>query len=280
MTITIHIPPAPLNAFINCLWYSDGSAPSPRLKVLPMPTLHLMINFGDAYLVYEADQAVPFATCADSWSVGLWNAYHVMDWPDHMQILNVSFKPGGAHPFLQLPLSELHNQIVSLDTIWGDVAGEIRERLYSAPTVQARFALLEHLLLDRLYEVPRELKLVRYAVDEIARNHGALSIRALSDDIGISQKHLITQFKRLVGGTPKELARIYRFKHILYTINPTQPVDWSQVAYQSHYYDQSHFNKDFEAFTGHNPTNYLCLLRQLHVEYPELAPYPQHLPTG
>jgi methylphosphotriester-DNA--protein-cysteine methyltransferase len=121
---------------------------------------------------------------------------------------------------------------------------------------------------------------VQYAVGEIARNHGALSIRALSDQIGISQKHLDTQFKRLVGATPKELARIYRFTHLLYSIDPLQPVDWTHVAFRFGYYDQSHLNKDFEAFTGHNPTGYLRLLRELHVVNPAIAPYPQHLPAG
>src|SRR5258708_4287497 len=67
-----------------------------------------------------------------------------MDWPQNMQLLSVSFKPGGAYPFWQLPLSELHNQIISLDTIWGRWAVEIRERLYGAPTTQARFVYLSN----------------------------------------------------------------------------------------------------------------------------------------
>ena len=91
--------------------------------------------------------------------------------------------------------------------------------------------------------------------------------------LGVS--HVLTSHR-----TPKELARIYRFKHILQHIDPTQPIDWSDVAYRSGYYDQSHFNKDFEAFTGHNPSGYLRLRYQLYLQNPQLAQYPQHLPTG
>ena len=145
----------------------------------------------------------------------------------------MSFKPGGAYPFLKLPLSELHNQIVPLDALWGRCADEIRERLYAEPTIQARFALLERLLLARLCEAPHGLNIVQAAVAVIARQHGALSIRALCEQIGISQKHLITQFKRMVGGTPKELARLDRFKHILQSIEPAKPVDWSMIAHQA-----------------------------------------------
>jgi AraC-like DNA-binding protein len=281
MSVTYYFPSSPLNAYIKCFWYSATYPQHLRLKVLPLPSLHLMVNFADAFHVYEADHAKPFATCAESWLVGLWSGYHIMDTPQDIQILNVSFKPGGAYPFLRLPLCELHNQMVSLDTIWGQFAAEIRERLYAAPTIQARFALMERLLLARLYEAPQGLNTVQYAVGQIARHHGLLSIGALSDLMGISQKHLITQFKTIVGGTPKELARLYRFRHVLQSIDPTHPVDWMRVARQSRYYDLSHFNKDFKAFTGHSPTEYLPLRTQIHVENLERIQQPlDHLPTG
>src|SRR5262245_46184175 len=105
MTYTRHIPSPPLNAFIDDLYYLDGPAPYPRLTVLPMPSIHLMVNFGDPFQVYEADYADLFATCADSWWVGLWNTYHIVDWPQNIQFFGVHFKPGGAYPFLRFPLS-------------------------------------------------------------------------------------------------------------------------------------------------------------------------------
>ena len=192
----------------------------------------------------------------------------------------MSFKPGGAYPFLGLPLSELQNQIVSLEAIWGKCAAEIRERLYAAPTLQARFALLEDLLLARLCEAPRGLQAVQYAVTEIARRHGGLSIRELSDRMGMSQKHLIVQFKQMVGCTPKELARLYRFADVLGSIDLTQPVDWTLVAHQFHYHDQSHFIRDFKEFTGHTPTDYLRLRRQMHAEKPDRTQHLHLLPIG
>ena len=276
----IYIPSPPLNAYIENLYYVDGLAPYPHEKILPDSRLDLKINFGGAIQAYEADQAEPFATCSNSWWVGLWSEYHVVDWPPDMQYFGVSFKPGGAYPFLQLPLSELHNQVVPLDVLWGYCATEIREQLYAAPTMQARFALLEQYLLAHFRESSYELNAVQYALAQIAGRHGVLSIRALSDQMGISQNHLGAQFKRLVGGTPKEVARLYRFEHALRSIDPAQPVDWMRVAYQAHYYDQSHFNKDFVEFTGHNPTEYLQLRRRVHTENPQHSQYLRLLPVN
>jgi AraC-like DNA-binding protein len=93
----------------------------------------------------------------------------------------------------------------------------------------------------------------------------------LSESIGISQNQLALQFKRLVGVLPKEMARIYRFAHILHLVDPTAAVDWARVAQDSYFYDQAHFNKEFLAFTGQTPTDYLRLRYRLQTENPEQA---------
>lgn len=273
------VPAPPLNAYIEDLYYLGGPSPYPRLKVSPDPMLHLMINLGNAFPFYAAEQAQPFATCAESWWIGMWSKYWIVDWSQPVQFYGVHFKPAGVYPFLCLPLSELHNQVVPVDTIWGRFAAELRERLYAAPTVQEGLALLEQLLLARLAEAPYGLDVVQYAISELDRDHGAVSIRALSDHIGISQNHLLTQFKRMVGVSPKELARFYRFSHVVFTIDPAQPVDWEEISHHAHYYDLSHLNKDFVEFTGHNPTEYLRMRRRFHTENPEHALNVGPIPT-
>ena len=280
MTYIFHIPSPPLNSSINRFYYPNESLPLPREKILPWPALDLKINFGGGFQVYDAYQGEPFTTLTESWVLGLWTKYHIVDWPSDLQYVGVSFKPGGAYPFLGLPLSELENQVVSLDAIWGTFAAELRERLYAAPTIQARFALLEQFLLARLRETHQGLKAVQCAVAEIARHHGTLSIRELSESMGMSQKHLIVQFKQMVGCTPKELGRLYRFADILATIDLTRLVDWTLVAHQFYFHDQSHFIRDFREFTGHTPTDYLRLRRQMHAKNPDRTQHPRLLPIG
>jgi AraC-like DNA-binding protein len=280
MTFIFHTPSPPLNFYINSFYYPNEPLPLSRERILPLPTLDLKINFGGGFQVYDANQGEHFTTLTESWVLGLWTTYHIVDWPEDLQYVGVSFKPGGAYPFLGLPLSELQNQIVPLDAIWGAFAAELRERLYAAPTVQARFALLEQFLLSRLCEHPPGLKFVQRAVSEIARHHGTLSVRKLSESLGMSQKHLIVQFKQLVGSTPKELGRLFRFGDTLASIDLTQPVDWTLVAHQFYFHDQSHFIHDFREFSGLTPSDYLRLLRQLHAEKPDRTEHLRLLPIG
>ena len=278
MTYISYIPSPPLNTYINDLYYLDGPSSYQRQKVLPVASSNLMINLGDSFDVYGPGQLEPFMKCTDSWWVGIWNTYHSVDWPQQVQFYGVHFKPDGTYPFLQVPLSELNGQVVSLDALWGQTAGAIRERLHAAPTVQAGFALLEQMLLERLSEAPQNLKVVHYAVTEIARHHGTVSIRTLSEQISISQNHLSNQFKRFVGIPPKEVARFYRFEHALNSIHAAGSVDLTRIAHQSQFYDQSHFNRDFAAFTGYSPTQYVQLRRRVEAESPEHARILSNLP--
>jgi AraC-like DNA-binding protein len=278
MSYIRYFPSPLLSAYIEDFYYLDGPAPYPRQKALPVASSNLMINLGDSFDVYKPDQAEPFIACTDSWWVGVWNTYHSVDWPPEVKLFGVHFKPGGAYSFLQFPLSEMNSQVVPLEVIWGTDAGEIRERLYAVPTAQTGFALLEQLLLARLCEALHGLDVVQCAVAEIAQHHGSLPIPVLSEQLGISQNHLGTQFKRFVGVPPKEVARFYRFAHVLRLIDSAEPIDLTLIAHQSHFYDQSHLNKDFVAFTGHSPSEYNQLRRRVESENPEHARAYRNLP--
>lgn len=269
-----HIPSPPLSEYVDYLYYHDGRI-YPREKMLPMTTVHLIVSFGGVIRIFDAARTKLCASLTESWVIGPWSICHIADWPSHVQFFGVCFKPGGAYPFLRLPLHKLHNRFVPLDAIWGHAAGDVREQLYAAPTIQAGFDLLERLLLACLADGCHGSNghmAVRYCVAEIARQHGALSIRALSEGSGISQNHLLTQFKRMVGLAPKELACLSRLRHALYTteiIDLAQRVDWARIAKQTGYYDQAHLHKDFMAHLGLNPTDYMQLRRRAQAENPE-----------
>jgi AraC-like DNA-binding protein len=261
MSLAFYRPAPPLDRHIVCFWYADLRAPYQREKILPTGTVELIINFGSPFRLYDRNQPTLFALQTESWLVGLHTAYLINEPLAETHMIGVRFKPGGAAAFFPNPAVELHNQVVPADALWGRFIPEAREQLYAAPTLSARFALLERLLRSRLCDPPRSLNLVQFAVDAIAGRGGALAIGALCDQIGISHKQLVAQFQRMVGVSPKALARIYRFQQVLNTIDPAGPIDWAEIAHSALYYDQSHFNKDFASFTGLSPTEYLRLRR-------------------
>jgi AraC-like DNA-binding protein len=255
MSYLIHRPQPPLDRYIDCLWHADLRMTTPREKILPSGMVELIINFGAPFRL--ADHTSHLSLHTESWLVTLQTAYLVNEPLAETHMIGVRFKPGGTAAFFDTP--GIADQVVPLDALWGRFAAHVREQLYDAQTPRARFALLEQLLLARLRPLPRGGDLAFYAVKEIAQCHGALSIRNLSKNLGISQKHLIAQFRQVVGLSPKALARIYRFQAVLSAIDPAHGVDWTSIAHSALYYDQAHFNHDFAAFTGLRPTEYLNL---------------------
>ena len=72
----------------------------------------------------------------------------------HASIIGVHFRPGRAIPVLGVPVSELADAHVDLESLWGRAAAELRERLCKAATPEKRFAVLEEVLLGRLRQPP------------------------------------------------------------------------------------------------------------------------------
>src|SRR5687768_14708589 len=101
-----HIPTPPLNTYVDYFWYFDGPMAYPREKSLPFPSAVLIINFDGTVQMSSASQNPICSTWAEAWWMGPWSRYHLVDWSKHVQQIGISFNPGGAYPFLQLPVSE------------------------------------------------------------------------------------------------------------------------------------------------------------------------------
>lgn len=266
---TAYSPQAPLSEYIVCLWLVDGQVPYKREKILPTATIELMINFGSPHRLIDKNDENRYDLMTDSWVAGFQTEYLINEPVAETYMMGVRFKPGGAYPFFDFPISELSNFVIDMDVLWGGFIHEVRERLACTPTVQGKFRLLEAILCQRLIEKQQGIDAVRYAVQQLAQTQGRLAIRELSERIGISQKHLNTQFKKMVGVTPKNLAQVIRLQAVLHSIDPRHPINWSDIAHRYHYYDQAHFNRAFQAFTGLNPGTYVDLRTTV---FGELAP--------
>lgn len=263
MGYVLYQPRYPLSLFVECLWSQIGMAPYTRDKILPTATIELMINLGPPHRVLQDDDSEHFDLHQDSWIAGMQNRFLVTEAVAETEMVGVRFKPGGAAPFFGFPMAEMSNQVVAMDAIWGRLVNEIQEQLYLIPDVHARLRLLELLLCQRLSNEIDDWRPMQAAVAALAQPNGPKTVRTLSADLGMSQKHLIAQFHKIIGLSPKALQRIFRFNQLLYAIDPQQLINWAALAVDHGYYDQAHLNKEFIAFAGMNPTTYIERRRQI-----------------
>jgi AraC-like DNA-binding protein len=247
MIALTYIPRPPLSDFVEMFWLYEGySQPHARERLLPTGTIELVIDLRE-----DAGSTEHAVVC------GAHSEFFVLDTSRQAAVLGVHFRPGGAFPFLNLPAGELHNQHVTLDTLWGRKAGQLRERVLEARTPAARFRILEESLLALANGCLERHPAVGFALKQFQVVPGGRSIADVTDEIGLSPRRFSQVFEEEVGLTPKLYCRVRRFQQVLRVIHQGQPFEWANLALACGYYDQAHFIHDFRAFSGISPTAYL-----------------------
>jgi len=94
------------------------------------------------------------------------------------------------------------------------------------------------------------------AVDIVFSKKGMITVADLCIEVSVGERYLQQLFQKYIGLSPKFFTRLIRFSRIFNLIQENDP-DWAEVVYQAGYYDQSHFIRNFKAFTGEDPTAYI-----------------------
>ncbi|MGA8546697.1 MAG: helix-turn-helix transcriptional regulator [Mycobacterium sp.] len=169
-------------------------------------------------------------------------------------VMAVHFRPGGAFPFLGIPLGDLEDAYVGVDQVWGSGGRDLHERLIETSSAQARFQILEQFLLSRPSLTADRQPGVAAALAAI-ENDPSIRMADIRHQVGMAAKRLIALFRAEVGLSPKAYARVRRLQAALRLLG-AGPVGGARVAAEVGYFDQAHFVRDFESFTGMTPTRY------------------------
>ena len=267
-----HIPPPPLSDFVESFWlYEDCAAPQGLERILPTGSLSVVINLReDSIRNYDRRDPRRFESFGGSLMVGAHSEFMVIDTACQAAVMGITFKPGGAFPFLKMPASELRDLHVPLDTLWKADGADLRTRLLEAATPDAKFRVLEQCLLAQAGRRLERNPMVEYALREMGSVPHVLTISDVVGMTGLSPKRFLAIFREQVGLTPKVYCRIRRFQEVLRLIHSGRSLEWADVALSCGYFDQAHFVHDFRAFSGITPTAYAA----------HKGPYTNHVPLA
>ena len=256
-------PSAELASIVHEFWEVRGRLSPFREAVLPNGYVEVMINLGPLHRVFEGEGT---GVWDRSWFSGLQERSIFIESLDGTHLVSIRMHALGATRLFGLAAADAANSIVDLATLVGSDADHLRERLLAADSAVARFKLLETFVLVRLasrdeaesqqpgIEVPA---FVRDAATKIESAHGNLRVADLHQEVGVSRKHLAVSFNRYVGISAKAYARIQRFVWTLENLRRSTDVDWSRLAAEAGYSDQSHLVRDFRRVGAASPTEYL-----------------------
>jgi transcriptional regulator GlxA family with amidase domain len=122
-----------------------------------------------------------------------------------------------------------------------------------------------------MFRPPEHHYAVSIALDAFAQTEARVLVRDIAGSIGLSQRQFIQVFTNEIGMTPKLFCRVQRFQRVLALVRQNAAPDWARLAMDCGYFDQSHMIRDFLAFSGFSPSDYLrrqnSLLQQgLHIK--------------
>ena len=172
-------------------------------------------------------------------------------------MLIITFRKGKASYFLREPLHTLTNVVVAAELVLNINILHLRDALRNCEFIEDKFRHAEEVFLTSTHIEDPSTACVDYLVDRIVESPTAFRMKAGLGEIGFSHKHLIALFKRQVGIPPKEFLRVMRFQKAITRIEENRKIDWSSVAIDGGFYDQSHFIAEFKAFSGFTPGQYI-----------------------
>lgn len=271
MQFETHTPNAPLNAYIESVFHYKGFMPDHSIERV-VPTGHIFILFeldGIPRNTFDNETLKPQSTFTKVWVSGMHKNYISISAHSDSEMFVIQFKPFGAYPFFHFPIEELNEKIVPGEEVLGEELLNLREKILTPKTSGEKFGAAEHWL-KNCFDQDKTPSEEFLAILKKLQNEPAAKLNGLAEHYPYSQKHLIDQFKKYVGLTPKYYHRITRFNDILQEIQQKESIKWSQVAYQCGYADQSHFIKEFNHFSGFNPEEYIE--HDYHREVPNFFP--------
>jgi AraC-like DNA-binding protein len=247
-----------LSDFVDNFWLYEGyEAKHGNERILPTGTIELVINLRENELrIYDAEQPNRCSRYSGAIVSGAYGKGFITDSEEEAFIIGVHFKPGGAFPCLGNPADELADTHVDLETLWGSSAIRLRERLCEAANVAERFYLLEESLIRHLFRPLEHHYAVSTALEIFGRQNN-VTVRDIARSIGLSQRRFIQVFKAEVGVTPKLFSRVQRFQRARAIIHRQEKAaDWTDLAIECGYFDQSHLIREFLEFASLSPAAY------------------------
>lgn len=254
-----YIPYEPTDAlrpFIKCYWSLEapGNARVERQTIVPDGCIEMIFHYGDPYQQFiETSKGLlqPRAFVFGQVTTTLQIAP-----TGRTGIIAARFLPDGFAPFATMPISTMDNRAVPLSELFGDSAEELESQVLTANSAHERIKYIERFLFHRLATQPSIDNLARASVEILIRTKGQLSVETLAKDQQISRRQLERRFSSVIGLSPKQLSKIIRLQAALKLMEGKSFSSLASLAHESGYFDQAHFIKDFQEFTGTSPRQF------------------------
>ena len=185
------------------------------------------------------------------------NDFYDIELTGDLSVFSIVFRPQGLMQFFKFPLHEICNRNVPLKYLSGQAGKDLEEKMGEAVTFHQRVCIAENFLLQNI-TADFEFRKINHIIDLIKNTGGNINIKQMISEACLSRKQFERIFTEHVGISPKQYLKIIRFQFALFQKQQNVDLNMTELSYESGYFDQSHFIKDFKSLCGMTPKQYFA----------------------
>jgi AraC-like DNA-binding protein len=244
--------PSLRNVVLRYEGYAERAAGPVTYRELPCTFVPIIIDLDAGWAVTHRQHTAPLQL--GSFVAGITDGPVLVRHGGSARCLQVDLTPLGARRLVGMPMSELANQSVPIDDVFGRYGRELVQRVGEAPNWPTRFALIDDAIRARLADAAPIDSGVEWSLRRITTSGGAAAIGELAGELGWSHRRLIARYRDFVGLPPKLVARIVRFERLTAVLASNPAADWADTAAACGYFDQAHLAREVRELADITPT--------------------------
>ncbi len=247
-------PDEKLSPWVDCYWFAESTnAIREKKKIIPDGFPEIIFHYRDPYRINISGA---WKKQGKNLFAGQIRNFFYLKNTGASGMVGIKFKPAALAHLFELNMAEYTNHVVPLQQVIGKSFNTAIESLRNSIQPEEFSKLLDHELGLIVQPFNDDAQYVERCLDLIFERKGNVDVRELQDRVAITERQLQRLFNKYVGLPPKFYCRIIRFSHI-FGLMEQRDASWVEIALESGYYDQSHFIRNFKAFTGEDPSAYL-----------------------
>lgn len=227
-----------------------------KQKIVPDGCVEMTFNFGDKIKRYTSE--TDFILHPNAMVMGQrTKSYYILP-VGNVDTFAICFYPIGFANFVKTPLENLVDRETPISELFGQTeAYELEQQMIQAMNTQKRIDIIETFFLKIFNEKNTVSNIVKSTVDSLLKANGTTPINVLLKDDISKRRQLERHFKKQIGISPKQLGKAIRLQTTLNLLLNKKSETLTEIAYESEYFDQNHFIKDFKDLVGVTPKAFL-----------------------
>lgn len=166
----------------------------------------------------------------------------------------IEFRPCGLFGLTGISVNGIKDNIVSLSDILPNRVAAFQKAFQLSTSWEELFDCFDNILLSDCQE-NGAWKLSNGILQQLHQSNGTITAKALSEEFAYSERHLNRLLSGSLGMSVKSYVKLLRV-NLAVTALRDESIPLTTLSQQLGYYDQAHFNHNFNEIIGMSPSDY------------------------